>query len=68
MSPETAINDDGSVFIRELDHDLLQDDAAAADATRAPRPGRAEVASGRRPGCVPLAGGASVADVNTVAS
>ena len=59
MSRETAINDDGSVFTRELDHDLLQHDAAATDATRALR------LAGRY---VRLSGGASFADVSTVAS
>ncbi|HCU95933.1 MAG TPA: hypothetical protein DHU96_25730 [Actinobacteria bacterium] len=68
MSRETAINDDGPVFTRELDYDLLRHDAAATDAIRAPRPARAEVPFGRRPGYVPLSGGASFADVSTVAS
>ena len=68
VSRETAINDDGPVFTRELHHDLLQHDAAATDATRAPWPVRAEVPSGRRAGYVPLSGGASFADVSTVAS
>ncbi len=68
VSRETAISDDGAVFTGELDHDLLQRDAAATDATRAPRPARAEVPFDRRPGYVPLSDGASFADVNTVAS
>ena len=68
VSRETAINDDGPVLIRELDHDLLQHDAAATDVTRAPRPARAEVLFDWGPGCVPLSGGASFADVNGVAS
>jgi hypothetical protein len=68
VSRETAINDDGSMFTREPDHDLLQHDAAAADAIRALRPARAEVPSGRRPGYVALSGGASFADVSTAAS
>lgn len=68
VSRETAINDNGSVFTRELDHDLLQHDAAATDATRAPRPARAEVPLDRRLGHVPFSGGASFVDVNTVAS
>ena len=68
MLRETAINDDGSVFTRELDHDLLQHDAAATDATRAPRPARAEVLFDRGPGYVPLTGGASFGDVTRVAS
>lgn len=66
MLRETAINDDGSVFTGELDHDLLQH--AAADATRAPRPARAEVLVDRGPGYVPLADGASFAAVNRVVS
>lgn len=65
---EAAINDDGSVFTRELDHDLLQHDAAATDAMRAPRPAWAEVLFDRGPGYVPLSGGASFAAVNRVAS
>ena len=68
VSRETAINDDGPVFTRELDHDLLQHDAAPTDATRAPRPARSEVPFDRRPGYVPIWGGASFADVNTVVS
>jgi len=68
VSRETAISDDGPVFTRELDHDLLQHGAAAADAARAPRPAWAGVPLGRRPGYVPLSGGASFADVSTVAS
>jgi hypothetical protein len=68
VSRETAINDDGAVFTRELDHDLLRHDAAATDATRAPWPARAEVPFDRRAGYVPLSGGASFADVSTVAS
>ena len=68
MLRETAINDDGSVFTRELDHDLLQNDAAATEATRAPRPAGVEVRFDRGPGYVPLSGGASFADVNRVAS
>jgi hypothetical protein len=68
VSRGTAINDDGSVFTRELDHDLLQHDAAATDATRAPWPARAEVPFDRRAGYVPLSGGASFADASTVAS
>ena len=67
VSRETAINDDGSVFTRELDHDLLQHDAAATNATCAPRPARAEAPFDRRPGYVRLSGGASFADVSTVA-
>jgi hypothetical protein len=68
MLRETAISDDGSVFTRELDHDLLQHDGAGTDATRAPQPARAEVPFDRRAGYVPLSGGASFAGVNTVAS
>ena len=68
MLREAAINDDGSVFARELDHDLLQHDAAAAGAARAPRPAWAEVLFDRGPGYVPLSGGASFAAVNRVAS
>ena len=68
VSRETAINDDGSVFTRELDHGLLLHDAAATDATRAPWPARAVVPFGCRAGYVPLSGGASFADVSTVAS
>lgn len=68
VSRERAISDDGPVFTRELDRGLLQHGAAAADATRAPRPARAQVPSGRGPGCVRLWGGASFADVNMVAS
>ena len=67
MLRETAINNDGSVFTRELD-DLLQHDAAVTDATRAPWPARAEVLFDRGPGYVPLSGGASFADVNRVTS
>jgi hypothetical protein len=58
----------GPVFTRELDHDLLKHDAAAADATRVPRPAGAEVLSDRGPGYVPLSGGASFAAINTAAS
>ena len=65
---EAAINDDGSVFTRELDHDLLQHDAAAADVTGVPRPAWAEVLFDRGPGYVPLSGGASFAAINRVAS
>ncbi len=65
---ETAINDDGSVLIRELDHDLLQYDAAAADATRAPRPVRAAVPFDRGPRYVLLSDGAPFAGVDKVAS
>jgi hypothetical protein len=65
---ETAINDDESVFTRELDDDLLQHDAASTDATRAPWPARADVLFDRGPGDVPLSGGASFADVNRVTS
>ena len=68
VSRGTAINDDGLVFTRELDHDLLQHDAAATDAIRASWPARAEVPFGRRAGYVRLSGGASFADVSTVAS
>lgn len=68
MLREAAINDDGSVFTRELDHDLLQHDAAATDAIRAPRPARAGVPFGRGLGYVPLWGGATFAAVNRVAS
>jgi len=65
---EAAINDDGSVFTRELDHDLLQHDAAATDAIGAPRAAWAEVLFNRGPGYVPLSGGATFAAVNRVAS
>ena len=58
----------GRVFTRELDHDLLLHDAAATDAICAPRPARAEAPFGRRAGYVRLSGGASFADVSTVAS
>ena len=68
MLREAAINDDGSVFTRELDHDLLQHDAAATDAIRAPRPAWAEVLFNRRPGYFPLSGGAPFAAINRVAS
>jgi hypothetical protein len=68
VSRETAISDDGPVFTRELDDDLLQRDAAASDATRGPWPARAQVPSGRRAGYVRLWGGASFADVSTAAS
>ena len=68
VSRETAINDDGPVFARELDHDLLRRDAAATDATRAPWPARAEVPFDRTAGYVRLSGGASFADVSPVAS
>ena len=68
MLRETAINDDGSVFTRELDDDLLQHDAAATDAARATRPALAEVFFDRGPGYVRLSGGASFADVDIVAS
>lgn len=68
MLREAAINDDGLVFTRELDHDLLQHDAAATDAIRAPRPAWAEVLFNRRPGYFPLSGGATFAAVNRVAS
>ena len=68
MSRATAINDDGSVFTRELDYDLLQHDVAAEGAPRVPRLARAEVPSGRRPGYVPLSAGASFGDVSMVAS
>lgn len=64
---EAAINDDGSVFTRELDHDLLQRYAAATDAIRVPRPAWAEVLFDGGPGYVPLSGGASFAAVNRVA-
>ncbi len=62
------INDDGSVFTRELDHDLLLHDAAATDATRAPRPALVEVLFDRGPGYVAISGGASFAEVAGVAS
>ena len=68
MLRETAINDDGSVLIRELGHDLLQHDTAATDATRVPRPAAAEVLFDRGLEYVPLSGGASSADVSTVAA
>ena len=64
----SAINDDGSVFTRELDHVLLRHDAAARDSTRAPWLARVVVLVDRGPGYVPLSGGASVADVSRVAS
>lgn len=67
MSRASAIKDDGSVFTRELDHDWLPHDAAAWDATRAPRPAWVEVLVDRGPGYVPLSGGACFADVNRVA-
>ena len=68
MLRETAINDDGSVLIRELDHDLLQCETAATDVTRAPRPGRAVVLFDRGLEYVPLSGGASFGDVSRVAA
>ena len=55
------------MFTRELDHDWLPHDAAAWDATRAPRPAWVEVLVDRGPGYVPLSGGACFADVNRVA-
>lgn len=63
-----VISDDGWVITRELDHDVLEHNATATDATRAPRPAQAEVLVGRGPWYVPLSGGASFADVNGVAS
>ncbi len=68
MLREAAINDDGSVFTRELDHDLWQHDAAATDAIRAPRPAWAEVLFDRGPGYVPLWGGAFFAAIHGVVS
>lgn len=68
VSRGAAINDDGPVFSRELDHDLLPHDVAGWAAARAPRLARVVVLVDRGPGYVPLSGGASFADVNRVAS
>jgi hypothetical protein len=65
---EAAISDDGPVFTRELDQDLWQHDAAAAEVTRVLRPAWAEVLFGWGPGYVPLSGDASLAAVSRVAS
>jgi hypothetical protein len=68
MLREPAINDDGPMLIRELDHEMLQHDTAATDATHAPRPARPGLLFDRGPGYVPRSDGAYFADVSWVAA
>ncbi len=68
MLREAAISDDGSVLIRKRDHDVVQREAAATDATWALRPTRLEVLFDRGCGEVAFSGGACFADVDRVGS
>jgi hypothetical protein len=68
VSQESAINDDGSVFTRELGHNSLQRDAAAMDSACAPWSARVVLLVDQGPGHVSLSGGVSVSDVNRATS
>ena len=68
VSRGSALDDDGSVFSRELDPDLLPHDAATRDAARPPWLARTEVLVDRGPGYARLSGGACFADAKRAAA
>jgi hypothetical protein len=68
VSRGSAINDDGSVFSRDLDHDVLPHEAAGTDAARAPWLAWVEVLVDRGRGYVRLSEGVCFAGVTRVAS